>query len=179
VGTVARPLKSFVVLYLARGLGFGIATASLIIGGVALGLLVVSAISGKLADRCGKARVMQHPLVVYGVSLLVPFLVTSRLPIGIAVPFVALGGGVVMTLPYALLMPLMRAQEHGTLTGFYSLSRGVGVALGPMLAARRSRWGRMRSPPRTATRGPGASAPAPCSSACCRCARWRRSVRAL
>jgi MFS family permease len=39
-----------------------------------------------------------------------------------------------MTLPYAVLMPLMDDEEHGTLTGFYSLSRGVGTALGPLIA---------------------------------------------
>jgi MFS family permease len=47
---------------------------------------------------------------------------------------VAFGGGVVMTLPYALLMPMMPEEEHGALTGFYAVSRGVGVALGPALA---------------------------------------------
>jgi MFS family permease len=39
-----------------------------------------------------------------------------------------------MTLPYALLMPLMPEDRHGALSGFYSLSRGVGTALGPLLA---------------------------------------------
>jgi MFS family permease len=54
--------------------------------------------------------------------------------IAAAVVLVALGGGVVMTLPYALLMPLMDDAEHGTLTGFYGVSRGVGIAAGPLLA---------------------------------------------
>jgi MFS family permease len=31
-------------------------------------------------------------------------------------------------------MPLMPDDEHGTLTGFYSLSRGVGIIAGPILA---------------------------------------------
>jgi MFS family permease len=35
---------------------------------------------------------------------------------------------------YALLMPLMPEDEHGALTGFYSISRGVGIVLGPVLA---------------------------------------------
>jgi MFS family permease len=39
-----------------------------------------------------------------------------------------------MTLPYAMLIPLMPKREHGALTGFYSLSRGIGVMLGPLLA---------------------------------------------
>jgi MFS family permease len=47
---------------------------------------------------------------------------------------IAFGGGVVMTLPYALLIPLMDEGDHGLTTGLYSLSRGVGTALGPLLA---------------------------------------------
>jgi MFS family permease len=39
-----------------------------------------------------------------------------------------------MTMAYALLMPLMPEDEHGALTGFYSISRGVGLVLGPILA---------------------------------------------
>jgi MFS family permease len=39
-----------------------------------------------------------------------------------------------MTMAYALLMPLMPEDEHGTLTGFYSMSRGVGIIAGPILA---------------------------------------------
>jgi MFS family permease len=47
---------------------------------------------------------------------------------------VGFGGGLVITLPYALLQPLMPEGRHGTLTGFYSLSRGIGTALGPLAA---------------------------------------------
>jgi MFS family permease len=39
-----------------------------------------------------------------------------------------------MSLPYSLLMPLMPEEEHGVLTGLYSMSRGIGVMLGPLLA---------------------------------------------
>jgi MFS family permease len=39
-----------------------------------------------------------------------------------------------MTLAYAILMPLMPEHEHGALTGFYSLSRGVGITTGPLIA---------------------------------------------
>jgi MFS family permease len=47
---------------------------------------------------------------------------------------VALCGGMLMSLPYSLLMPLMHDDEHGALTGLYSVSRGLGVMLGPLLA---------------------------------------------
>ncbi|HEU4974835.1 MAG TPA: MFS transporter [Baekduia sp.] len=127
-------LKTFVVLYLTIGLGYALSTSSLIIGGVAVFLLAASPISGKLGDRYGRMVVLQWSLVVYGLGLLVPLLITQKAIVAVAVPFIALGGGVVMTLPYAVLIPLMEDEEHGALTGFYSLSRGVGTALGPLLA---------------------------------------------
>jgi MFS family permease len=40
----------------------------------------------------------------------------------------------ILTLPYAILMPLMPEEEHGLITGFYSFSRGLGILLGPALA---------------------------------------------
>jgi MFS family permease len=39
-----------------------------------------------------------------------------------------------MTLAYAILMPLMPEDEHGALTGFYSVSRGVGILGGSICA---------------------------------------------
>jgi Na+/melibiose symporter-like transporter len=126
-------LKTFVVLYLTRGLGFGMTTAALVIGAGALVILVASPVSGKLADRLGRARVMQAALLVYGVGLLVPLVTTSTWVLAAAVPLVAFGGGAIMTLPYALLQPLMPEDRHGALSGLYSLSRGAGTALGPLL----------------------------------------------
>ena len=77
---------------------------------------------------------MRAALWVYGLGLVVPLVTTSPGLVAAAVPLVAFGGGVIMTLPYALLMPLMPGDRHGALSGFYSLSRGVGTALGPLLA---------------------------------------------
>jgi MFS family permease len=51
-----------------------------------------------------------------------------------AIPLIAFGGGVTMTLPYALLMPMMPPEQHGSVTGLSSISRGVGIMLGPLLA---------------------------------------------
>lgn len=126
-------LKTFIALYLTVGRGFSIAQASLVIGGVALLLLLASPISGSFGDRYGRMRVMQWSLLVYGIALLVPFVVRAPEVIIPVVPIIALGGGVVMTLPYAVLQRLMRDQERGALTGLYSFSRGVGTVLGPLL----------------------------------------------
>jgi hypothetical protein len=78
---------------------------------------------------------MRIGLWVYGAGLLVPLFTQSTLLLALAIPLVAFGGGVIMTLPYALLMPMMLSGQHGALSGFHSLSRGLGTALGP--AARR------------------------------------------
>ncbi len=126
-------LKTFVVLYVTRGLGYSVSGASLIIGGVALIILIAAAVSGRLGDRYGKRRVMRVALVVYAVGLLVPFVTTTPALIVPALPLIAFGGGVVMSLPYALLIPMMPPEGHGALTGLYSMSRGVGVILGPIL----------------------------------------------
>jgi MFS family permease len=126
-------LKTFVVLYLTLGLGYSRVTAALIIGGVAVVVLVAALASGKLADRYGRLRVLRLALPVSGVGFLVPFVSASPLIVALSIPFIAIGGGVIMALPYAVLMPLMPEAEHGALTGFYSFSRGLGTWLGPLL----------------------------------------------
>ncbi len=77
---------------------------------------------------------MRCSLVVYGLGLMVPFVSTVPWIVALAAPLVAFGGGVTMSLPYALLMPMMPRGAHGAVTGLYSLSRGVGTSLGPLLA---------------------------------------------
>jgi Na+/melibiose symporter-like transporter len=127
-------LKAFIVLYLTVGLHYKLATSSFIIGGVAVIILIGAAASGKLGDRFGHLRVVRIAVWMYGLGYLVPIFTTWRPAIGAAIPFIALGGGTIMTLAYALLMPLMPEDEHGALTGYYSMSRGVGIVLGPVLA---------------------------------------------
>lgn len=127
-------LKTFVVLYITEGLGYSLQMTSLLIGGVAAVIVVAAAVSGKLGDRFGRARVISVALPFYGVGLLAPLLSDSPWVLVPALPLIAFGGGVVMTLPYALLMPLMPERDRGAVTGFYSLSRGLGAMLGPLLA---------------------------------------------
>ncbi len=126
-------LKTFVLLYVTVGLGIEVGDAALIVGGAALFVLGGAVVSGILADRYGQLRVLRITLIVYGIGLLVPAITTSTLPLALIAPLAAFGGGTLMTLPYALLMPHMPAGSHGALTGFYSLSRGVGTMLGPLL----------------------------------------------
>jgi MFS family permease len=97
-------------------------------------ILIGAGAAGKAGDRFGRIRVITIALWCYGLGFLVPAFTTSRPAIVISIPFIAAGGGTVVTLAYALLMPLMPEDEHGALTGFYSLSRGIGIITGPILA---------------------------------------------
>jgi MFS family permease len=126
-------LKTFVLLYTTIGLGIDVGDSALIVGAAAIFVLLGAVVSGVLADRYGQLPVLRVTLVVYGVGLLVPAITTATLPLALIAPVAAFGGGTLMTLPYALLMPHMPAQSHGALTGFYSLSRGIGTMLGPLL----------------------------------------------
>src|SRR5689334_18682946 len=127
-------LKAFVVLYLTIGLHYKLTTASLMIGAVALVILIGAGATGKAGDKWGRIRVVRLALWGYGLGFVVLIFTTSRPLLVAALPFIAIGGGAVMTMAYAILMPLMPEDEHGALTGFYSLSRGVGITLGPVLA---------------------------------------------
>jgi hypothetical protein len=82
---------------------------------------------------------MRWSLALYGLGLLVPFGTIATAPLLVAVPLIAFGGGVTMSLPYAVLIPMMPTGAHGAVTGLYSLSRGLGISLGPCWAASPSR----------------------------------------
>ena len=126
--------KTFIILYLTRGLGVTTSLAGLAVAGAAVFIAAATPISGQLADRFGAVRVMRVSLLIYGVGLLIPFFFDNTIVVACVAPLVGFGGGVVMTLPYALLIPLMADDDHGLTTGLYSVSRGVGTALGPLLA---------------------------------------------
>jgi MFS family permease len=126
-------LKTFVVLYVTKTLGFSLAGSSGVIAAASLVVLAGAVISGPLGDRYGRTGIMRWSLALYGLGLLVPFATTATAPLLVAVPLIAFGGGVTMSLPYALLMPMMPSGAHGAVTGLYSLSRGLGISLGPLL----------------------------------------------
>jgi MFS family permease len=103
-----------------------------VVGGSGIVILAGAAAAGKLGDSFGRIRVMRFGLCIYGVWFAVPRFVTFKPVVALAAPAIALGGGVVMALSYALLMPLMPEGERGTLTGLYTVSRGLGITLGPV-----------------------------------------------
>ncbi len=126
--------KTFIIIYLTRGLGVSTSLSGLAVAGAAVFIAGATPLSGRLSDRFGPVAVMRWSLVVYGIGMLIPFFVANKVVVGCAAPLVGFGGGVVMTLPYALLIPLMKDDDHGLTTGLYSVSRGIGTALGPLLA---------------------------------------------
>ncbi len=127
-------LKTWVFLYLTRGLGLASTSSALVIGAAALFVLGGAVVSGKVGDRIGRMRLLALALPVYGLGLLVPFFITNHYVIAAITPVVTFAAGGVMALPYAVLIPLMPEDERGSLTGFYTFSRGVGTSLGPLLA---------------------------------------------
>jgi MFS family permease len=126
-------LKTFVVLYVTEGMGFSQTEASLVIGGVAVVVMAAALASGPIADRYGSVRVLRFALPLYGLGFLVPLFVADAWLVALSIPLIAIGGGVIMALPYAVLIPLMPEGERGSLTGYYSVSRGIGTWLGPLL----------------------------------------------
>jgi MFS family permease len=127
-------LKTFIMLFLREGVKLSMSEAVGVVAIVVVLVLVAAPISGKLGDRLGKTRVVMFSIWPFGLGLLVPLFTQAPYLVLPIMPLVAFGGGMILTLPYAILMPLMPEEEHGLITGFYSFSRGVGILLGPLLA---------------------------------------------
>jgi MFS family permease len=126
-------LKSFVVLYVVVGTGRTPAAASGLMAIVAVVAVVAAPLAGWLGDRFGAFRVTRVALSVYAVGMLLPTFTQSLWVLIPAMPLVGFGGTVVMTLPYTLVAQSSREQSPGQSAGWYELSRGVGVILGPII----------------------------------------------
>jgi MFS family permease len=125
-------LKSFIVLYVVRGLGRSPAVASAVIAVVAVAYIAGAPIAGRLADRYGIVRTLRWTSLVYGVGLVVGAIPRTLPPLLVGLPVVALAGAIVLTLPQALAFTLAPAGSEGAAAGLQDFSRGVGVVLGPV-----------------------------------------------
>jgi MFS family permease len=125
-------LKSFIVLYVVRGLGRSPAVASAVIAVVAVAYVVGAPLAGWLADRYGLLRVLRLTSLVYGAGLLFGAVPHTLPPLLIALPAIALAGAIVLTLPQALAFTLAPVGSEGVAAGLQDFSRGVGVVLGPI-----------------------------------------------
>ncbi|HEX4654763.1 MAG TPA: MFS transporter [Mycobacteriales bacterium] len=126
-------LKSFIVLYVVKGLHHSTSTASAVIAVVAVAYVAGAPIAGRLADRYGVPQVMLVAATVYGLGLCIGTVPTSLTPMVVALPFVAMAGAILLTLPPALAFMLAPNGGEGAAAGLLDLSRGVGVVLGPVL----------------------------------------------
>jgi MFS family permease len=125
-------LKTFIVLYVVRGLGRSPAVASAVIAVVAVAYIAGAPIAGRLADRYGIVRTLRWTSVIYGAGLLVGAVPHTLPPLLVGLPVVALAGAIVLTLPQALAFTLAPAGSEGAAAGLQDFSRGVGVVLGPV-----------------------------------------------
>jgi predicted MFS family arabinose efflux permease len=127
-------ISTFVVLWVTDGLGLSLPAAAGVIGAGGACVLVGAALAGRLAERFGTRRVIRATAVTYGAPMIVPLLFDDTGLLVPMIPLIAASAGIMMALPYAMLIPMMPRADHGLLTGIYSMSRGVGIVLGPLLA---------------------------------------------
>jgi MFS family permease len=126
-------LKTFIVLFVVKGLGESVGTASAVMGVVAGAYVIASFGAGRLADAVGVHRLMRVSIWVYGIGLLVGAGLSSFGSFLIGLPLIALAGAVVMTLPYGILVGLTPAGAEGALSGLFGFSRALGAVLGPIV----------------------------------------------
>jgi len=132
-GTFAAA-RTFVVLYITRGLGQPLSTNSFVLATVALGYVIAAIGSGWLGDRFGLARVIWAASFLYGFGLLGGGLATQWHDWYYAVILpVAIAGGCVMTLAWGLLFKLMPAEHRGAISGLATWTKGFGLIVGPIV----------------------------------------------
>jgi predicted MFS family arabinose efflux permease len=126
-------LKTFIVLYVVKGLGHSYRLASAVIAVVAVAYIVGAPIAGRLADRFGIVPVMAWSAGVYGVILTAAGIPRSVTPMLVMLPAGALAGAILLTLPQALAFTIAPEHGQGAAAGLVDFSRGIGVVLGPVL----------------------------------------------
>jgi MFS family permease len=128
-------MRTFVVLYIVKGLDQPLYVSSVVLAVVAGGYLVAAAGVGHFADRLGLGRVILAASWVYGLGLLGAGFATEWhwWYYGIIAP-VAVAAGVVMTLSWGLLFKVMPSGDRGTIAGLAVMTKGVGLLIGPLMA---------------------------------------------
>jgi MFS family permease len=133
-GTFAA-MRTFVVLYIIKGLDQPLSVSSAVLATVAAGYVVAAIGSGPIGDRIGLARLMFFASFVYGGGLLVGGFAQQWHDWYYALIFpVAVAGGTVMTLAWGLLFKLMPARHRGGIAGLATMTKGVGLLIGPVVA---------------------------------------------
>ena len=128
-------MRTFVVLYIIKGLGEPLYVSSTVLAVVAVGYMVAAALATRFGDHWGLGNVILGASVVYGLGLLGAGLATTWhwWYYGFIFP-VALAGGTVMTLAWGLLFKVSPSTDSGTVTGLATTTKGIGLIVGPLLA---------------------------------------------
>jgi MFS family permease len=126
-------LKTFIVLYVVKGLGHSPSMASVVIAVVAAAYVAGAPLASRLADRYGILPVMTWSAILFGLGLCYGVVPTTIGPELAVLPFVALAGSVLLTLPQALAFTLAPDGAQGAAAGLVDFSRGIGLVLGPLL----------------------------------------------
>ena len=133
-GTFAA-MRTFVVLYITKGLDQSLTVSSLVLLSVAGGYTFAAILAGPVGDRLGIARVVFWASIVYGAGLLIGGFAQTWHDYYYAIVFpVAVAGGMVMTLSWALLFKLMPAEQRGAVSGIATTTKGWALIAGPLLA---------------------------------------------
>jgi MFS family permease len=128
-------MRTFVVLYIIKGLGQPLYVSATVLAVVAAGYVLSAAIATRFGDHWGLGNVILGASVVYGVGLLGAGFATTWhwWFYGFIFP-VAMAGGTVMTLAWALLFKVIPATDRGTITGLATTTKGIGLIIGPLAA---------------------------------------------
>jgi MFS family permease len=128
-------MRTFVVLYIIKGLDQPLYVSSVVLAVVAGGYVTAAWLSGLFADHFGLGNVILGASWVYGLGLLCAvFAQTWHWWYYALIAPVAMAGGTVMTLSWGLLFKIMPARDRGTITGLATTTKGIGLVIGPLAA---------------------------------------------
>jgi len=126
-------IRPFIMLYFLYVLGTNTRTGALLLGLVGVVYIVAGMSGGFLADRFGRERILWTGLWIYLVGCSIGFFVRDLHLSLVLLPIFGLGGSLVLTLPYAVMMPLMPRDRIGQFTGLFSVSRGAATVVAPVV----------------------------------------------
>jgi maltose/moltooligosaccharide transporter len=127
-------LRPFIMLYFIYALGATAQVGALLLGLVGITYMVAGLASGFLADKYGRSRVMRVGLWIYLGGCLFGVFITDIKWAFVFLPIFGLGGSIVLTLPYAILIRLMPKEHIGQFTGMFSMMRGLANIIAPVVA---------------------------------------------
>jgi MFS family permease len=127
-------LRPFIILYFTVSLKASTYISSLLLVLVAVVYMVAGLLGGYLADKFGRSLIMRIGLWLYLAGSVLALLIGSIKWAFFLLPVFCLGGAIVVTLPYAILMGIMPREHVGGFTAMFSMVRGLANVIAPLLA---------------------------------------------